>query len=191
MIISLLCISIVLLILFAFWERWGAKEPIIPRNTFSNRSSIFIVIVGFLYGGTFQSLMTYVPLYLSLIRREDSMATNLELLCLVLFACIANVSVGLVIVRTGKYTWAIRLSLAILVLACGVLDLLDTQSGRGTIVGLMIVTGIGSGGIINSEIVTAQASVAIEQYVILDIFKRKCVSNARNFVCLVCLPSSH
>lgn len=119
------------------------------------------------------------------------MATNLELLCLVLFACIANVSVGLVIVRTGKYTWAIRLSLAILVLACGVLDLLDTQSGRGTIVGLMIVTGIGSGGIINSEIVTAQASVAIEQYVILDIFKRKCVSNARNFVCLVCLPSSH
>jgi hypothetical protein len=91
------------------------------------------------------------------------MASNLELLCLVLLACIFNVLTGLVIVKTGRYTWATRTSLVILVLACGLLQLLGVNSSRGLIVGLMIVTGVGSGGMINSEIITAQASVSIQQ----------------------------
>lgn len=107
--------------------------------------------------------MTYVPLYLSVIRQENALASNLELLCLVLLACIFNVITGLVIVKTGRYTWATRLSLSILVLACGLLQFLDVRSSRGLIVGLMIVTGIGSGGMINSEIITAQASVPVHQ----------------------------
>lgn len=91
------------------------------------------------------------------------MASNLELLCLVLLACIFNVLTGLLIVKTGTYTWATRSSLCILVIACGLLQLLSVNSSRGLIVGLMVVTGIGSGGMINSEIITAQASVSIEQ----------------------------
>lgn len=163
MIITLLCVAGALFVVFGAWERWQAVEPIIPRGVMSNRSSVLILIAAFLYGGTFQSLMTYVPLYLSVIRKEESMATNLELLSLVLFACIANVMTGLIIVRTGHYRWAIRGSLGLLVLASGLLQLLDTESSRGIIVGLMIITGIASGGMINSSIVTAQASVAIDQ----------------------------
>lgn len=109
--------------------------------------------------------MTYVPLYLSVIRQEEAMATNLELLCLVLVACIANVLTGLVIVKTGRYTWAMRSSLVILSISCGLLTMLKVDSSRGLIVGLMIVTGVGAGGIINSEIITAQASVKYELYV--------------------------
>jgi hypothetical protein len=43
--------------------------------------------------------------------------------------------------------------------------MLKVDSSRGLIVGLMIVTGVGAGGIINSEIITAQASVKYELYV--------------------------
>ncbi|GAA5816854.1 hypothetical protein MFLAVUS_010388 [Mucor flavus] len=161
-IVSLFCVAGVLLSIFIVFEIKFAKDPIIPRGIFSNRSTILILIAGFCYGGCFQSLMTYVPLYLSVIRKEDAMASNLELLCLVLLACIFNVLTGLVIVKTGKYTWASRASLSVLVVACGLLNLLDVNSSRGIIVGLMIVTGIGSGGMINSEIITAQASVAIQ-----------------------------
>lgn len=162
-IIALLCVAGVLLLVFAAFEHRFAKDPIVPRGIFANRSAVLILIAAFCYGGCFQSLMTYVPLYLSVIRQEESMATNLELLCLVLLACIFNVLTGLVIVKTGKYTWASRVSLTVLVLACGLLNLLDVHSSRGLIVGLMIVTGIGSGGMINSEIITAQASVTIKQ----------------------------
>ncbi|KAI8091814.1 major facilitator superfamily-domain-containing protein [Thamnidium elegans] len=161
-IISLFCVAGVLLGIFIVFEIKFAKDPIIPRGIFSNRSTVLILIAGFCYGGCFQSLMTYVPLYLSVIRKENAMASNLELLCLVLLACIFNVLTGLVIVKTGKYTWASRASLSVLVVACGLLNLLDVNSSRGVIVGLMIVTGIGSGGMINSEIITAQASVAIQ-----------------------------
>ncbi|GAA5805882.1 major facilitator superfamily domain-containing protein [Helicostylum pulchrum] len=161
-IVSLFCVAGVLLSIFIVFEIKFAKDPIIPRGIFANRSTILILIAGFCYGGCFQSLMTYVPLYLSVIRKEGAMASNLELLCLVLLACIFNVLTGLVIVKTGKYTWASRASLSVLVVACGLLNLLDVNSSRGVIVGLMIVTGIGSGGMINSEIITAQASVAIQ-----------------------------
>ncbi|CEP15431.1 hypothetical protein [Parasitella parasitica] len=161
-IIALLCVAGALLITFGVYEQKMAKDPIIPRGIFANRSSVLILIAAFCYGGCFQSLMTYVPLYLSVIRQEPSMASNLELLCLVLLACIFNVLTGLAIVKTGTYTWASRSSLCILVIACGLLQLLNVDSSRGLIVGLMVVTGIGSGGMINSEIITAQASVCIE-----------------------------
>ncbi|KAL0078499.1 major facilitator superfamily [Phycomyces blakesleeanus] len=173
-VISLLCVSAVLLAIFCGWEYKWAADPIIPHTIFTNRSTVLILIAAFAYGGCFQSLMTYIPLYLSVIRKEDSMATNLELLCLVLLACIFNVLTGFVIVRTGRYTWATRLSLAILVLACGLLQFLAKDSSRGLIVGLMIVTGIGSGGMINSEIITAQASVSIEHVPVMVAFMTLC-----------------
>ncbi|KAI8384247.1 ATP-NAD kinase-like domain-containing protein [Radiomyces spectabilis] len=161
-ILCLICISVVIMVLFGVWEYAWASDPLVPRGVFSNRSSILILLAAFLYGGCFQSLMTYTPLYLSVIRKEDSMTTNLLLLCLVLFACICNVLTGFVIVKTGRYTWATRFSLVVLTLACGLLNLLRTDSTTGLIVGLMIVTGIGSGAMINSSIITAQASVSIE-----------------------------
>ncbi|ORE06416.1 MFS general substrate transporter [Rhizopus microsporus var. microsporus] len=175
-IISLLCVSGVLLILFGLHERlWVKRDPIVPFEIFtSNRSTVLILVAAFCYGGCFQSLMTYVPLYLSVIRQEDALASNLELLCLVLLACIFNVITGLVIVKTGRYTWATRLSLSILVLACGLLQFLDVRSSRGLIVGLMIVTGIGSGGMINSEIITAQASVPVHHVPAIVAFMTFC-----------------
>ncbi|KAF7730697.1 hypothetical protein EC973_001646 [Apophysomyces ossiformis] len=173
-VISLLCVSVFLLALFALWERRWAADPIVPRRIFSNRSTVLILIAAFLYGGCFQSLMTYVPLYLSVIRKEDSMATNLELLCLVLVACICNVLTGIVIVKSGRYTWATRTSLAVLSLACGLLNFLYKDSSRGLIVGLMIITGVGSGGMINSEIITAQASVPVKHVPAIVAFMTFC-----------------
>ncbi|KAG1138529.1 hypothetical protein G6F37_010415 [Rhizopus arrhizus] len=173
-IISLLCVAGVLFISFALFEYRFPKDPIVPFNLFSNRSTILILTAAFCYGGCFQSLMTYVPLYLSVIRKENAMASNLELLCLVLFACIFNVITGLLIVKSGRYTWATRLSLSVLVLACGLLNLLKVDSSRGMIVGLMVITGIGSGGMINSEIITAQASVPIHRVPVIVAFMTFC-----------------
>ncbi|CAO3683194.1 unnamed protein product [Umbelopsis vinacea] len=161
-VIALLCVAGVGIVAFIIWETKFAKQPIIPKRLFTNRSTVAVLFAAWLYGGCFQSLMTYVPLYLSVIRQEEAMATNLELLCLVLVACIANVLTGLVIVKTGRYTWAMRSSLVILSISCGLLTMLKVDSSRGLIVGLMIVTGVGAGGIINSEIITAQASVKYE-----------------------------
>lgn len=135
----------------------------IPKRIFKNRSSVLILIAAFLYGGCFQSLMTYIPLYLSVIRKENAMTTNLELLCLVLLACISNVTTGIIIVKSGNYVWAIRFALMILTIAAGLMQLFDTTSSHGLIVGLMVIAGIGSGGMINSEIIAAQGSVVIEQ----------------------------
>ncbi|KAG0169587.1 hypothetical protein DFQ30_003502 [Apophysomyces sp. BC1015] len=173
-VIALLCVSVVLFGFFGLWERTWASDPIVPRQIFANRSTILILLSAFLYGGCFQSLMTYLPLYLSVIRKEDSMATNLELLCLVLVACICNVLTGVVIVKSGRYTWATRTSLVILTLACGLLNLLRKESSRGLIVGLMIITGVGSGGMINSEIITAQASVPVKHVPAIVAFMTFC-----------------
>jgi MFS family permease len=137
----------------------------IPHGLFDHRSTLCIMIAGFAYGGSFQSLMTFIPLYLTVLLHHDAMTTNLELLCLVLFACIFNVVFGLLIVRTGKYVWAPRVSLAIIVCACGLLQLWTIDTSVRMVVGILIVLGVGCGGMINSEIITAQASVSIEQYV--------------------------
>lgn len=161
-IISLLCVFGVFVSCFCIYEK-SCVYSMIPHGLFDQRSTICILVAAFSYGGCFQSLMTFIPLYLTVLLQHDAMTTNLELLCLVLFACIFNVVFGLVIVRTGKYVWAPRLSLAILLIACGVLQLWEVKTDLGLILGSMIITGIGSGGMINSEIITAQASVSIEQ----------------------------
>jgi hypothetical protein len=175
-VIALLCVAGVGIVAFVIWETKFAKQPIIPKRLFTNRSTVAVLFAAWLYGGCFQSLMTYVPLYLSVIRQEEAMATNLELL-----ACIANVLTGLVIVKTGRYTWAMRSSLVILSISCGLLTMLKVDSSRGLIVGLMIVTGVGAGGIINSEIITAQASVKYELYV-----HRRCCKYQDRFAFLTC-----
>ncbi|CAO3635867.1 unnamed protein product [Cunninghamella echinulata] len=173
-VITLLCVSIPVIIIFGLWERKFAPHPMIPKRIFKNRSSVLILMAAFLYGGCFQSLMTYVPLYLTVIRKENAMTTNLELLCLVLLACIANVITGIIIVKSGNYVWAIRLSLMVLTIACGLMQLLDATSSRGLIIGLMIIAGIGSGGMINSEIIAAQGSVVIEHVPVIVTFMTFC-----------------
>ncbi|KAI8065107.1 major facilitator superfamily-domain-containing protein [Gongronella butleri] len=173
-VISLLCVAAGLLGAFCVWERWLAPSPLVPRRIFNNRSSVLILIVAFLYGGCFQSLMTYVPVYLSVIRQDSAMTTNLELLCLVLFACIANVCTGIIIVKSGSYVWAVRTALVILTIATGLMQLLQKDSSVGLIVGLMIVAGIGSGGMINSEIIAAQGSVVLEHVPIIVTFMTFC-----------------
>ncbi|ORX56219.1 MFS general substrate transporter [Hesseltinella vesiculosa] len=175
-VLSLLCVSVAVLALFTVWERCWAPWPMIPRRIFNNRSSVLILAIAFAYGGCFQSLMTYVPIYLSVILNYygSALTTNLELLCLVLFACIANICTGIAIVKSGHYTWAIRSSMCILVLACGLMQLFQKDSSVGLIVGLMVVAGIGSGGMINSEIIAAQGSVVIEHVPIIVTFMTFC-----------------
>ena len=100
--ILLLVVGIVMLIGFVVAER-HAKEPILPLSLFKNRVFTVASIVGFIVGFALFGSVTYIPLYLQVVRGATPTQSGLELLPLMAGVLIASIGSGQLISRVGRY----------------------------------------------------------------------------------------
>ena len=100
--ILLLVLSIVLSVSFVVAERY-AKEPTLPLSLFSNRVFTVASIVGFIVGFALFGSVTYIPLYLQVVRGASPTQSGLEMLPLMAGVLIASIGSGQLISRAGRY----------------------------------------------------------------------------------------
>ncbi len=100
--ILLLVLSIVLSVGFVVAERY-AKEPTLPLSLFSNRVFTVASIVGFIVGFALFGSVTYIPLYLQVVRGASPTQSGLEMLPLMAGVLIASIGSGQLISRAGRY----------------------------------------------------------------------------------------
>jgi EmrB/QacA subfamily drug resistance transporter len=94
--------GVVLLALFP-WAEKRASEPILPLSLF--RSRIFVVssAIGFIIGVSLFGSMTFLPLFLQIVRGRDPTASGLQLTPMMAGLLFTSILGGQIISRTGKY----------------------------------------------------------------------------------------
>src|SRR4029078_2163611 len=98
----LLVLVVVLSVGFVLVEHF-AREPLVPLGLFRNRVFSVASAVGFIVGMALFGSITYLPLYLQVVRGESATQSGLQLLPLMAGGLMASVGSAQVITRTGRY----------------------------------------------------------------------------------------
>src|SRR4029079_13776571 len=114
----LLVLVVVLSVGFVLVEHF-ATETLVPLGLFRNRVFAVASAVGFIVGMALFGSVTYLPLYLQVVKGESATASGLQLLPLMAGVLIESLGSGQVITRTGCYKACPALGTA--VMAAGML----------------------------------------------------------------------
>jgi len=154
----LLALSVVLPVAFVITEQ-HAREPLVPLQLFRNRVFSVASVVGFIVGIALFGSVTYIPLYLQVVKGASPTQSGLELLPLMAGVLIASIGSGQLITRFGRYKVYPIVGTALLAVG----TLLLSHLGVGTSLLLadlyMLVVGLGLGFVMQVLVLAVQNAV--------------------------------
>jgi EmrB/QacA subfamily drug resistance transporter len=80
-----------------------ATEPILPLELFQNRNFFVSSTVGFIVGVSLFGSVTYLPIYLQVVKGETPTASGLQLMPMMLGMLVTSIASGRIITRWGRY----------------------------------------------------------------------------------------
>jgi EmrB/QacA subfamily drug resistance transporter len=156
--IVLLVVAVVSTVGFLLAEQ-GAREPILPLKLFRNRVFSVASAVGFIVGIALFGSVTYLPLYLQVVKGSSPTQSGLQLLPLILGLLITSVGSGQLIVRFGRYRMYPIIGTAIMVLGLYLLSHLEVGTSRLVASLYMFVVGLGLGFVMQVLVLAVQNAV--------------------------------
>ena len=153
--ILLLVVSVLLSVGFVIAEL-RAREPTLPLSLFRNRVFTVASLVGFIVGFALFGSVTYIPLYLQVVRGASATQSGLEMLPLMAGVLIASIGSGQVISRVGRYKIFPIVGTGLMVV--GMLLLARLTPGTSTLLAdlYMLVLGLGLGFVMQVLILAVQ-----------------------------------
>ena len=156
--IVLLVLSVLLTAGFILAERY-AKEPILPLKLFRNRVFAVASAVGFIVGMALFGSVTYLPLYLQVVKGSSPTESGLQMLPLIIGLLITSVGSGQLIVRFGRYKIYPIIGTAILVVGLYLLSHLEVGTSRLVASSYMLIVGLGLGFVMQVLVLAVQNAV--------------------------------
>jgi EmrB/QacA subfamily drug resistance transporter len=101
-ILGLIAAAVAAGVAFVVAERL-AKEPILPLELFRNRNFSVSSTVGFIVGVSLFGSVTYLPIYLQVVKGETPTASGLQLMPMMLGMLVTSIASGRIISRWGHY----------------------------------------------------------------------------------------
>jgi EmrB/QacA subfamily drug resistance transporter len=150
--------AIIALGLFLAVER-RAPEPILPLHLFANRTVWVVAVVAMVVGFVLFGSVTYLPLFLQMVKGESPLASGLEMLPLMAGMPMTSILSGQLISRSGRYKF---LPIAGTATATVGLLLLAGMTPHTSLVSaciFMFVLGIGLGMILQVLMIAVQNAV--------------------------------
>jgi EmrB/QacA subfamily drug resistance transporter len=157
-IISLIVISVVATIFFLVVEG-RAAEPILPLSLFRNRTFATTSAVGFVVGLALFGAVTYLPLYLQIVKGVSPTRSGLQLTPLMLGLLITSIASGRLITRWGKYRVFPIVGTAVVTVGMALLSRLSLHTSLWVVVLDMIVLGLGLGMVMQVLVLAVQNAV--------------------------------
>ena len=151
---------------FCVYEKFLAKNPLIPFIIFKHRSTTVTYACTTIHGLVLACLLYYLPLYYEAVKGMSPVITGLAILPETLTLVPASVITGVIITRTGVYRWAIWMGWIITTIGMGLLMFLDVDTPTQAWIGLNLVIGIGTGLLFGAMGFAVQASVDPESIAI-------------------------
>jgi predicted MFS family arabinose efflux permease len=157
-ILVLIVVGVVLLALFPLVER-RAAEPILPLELFRNRVFAVTSAVGFIVGLALFGAITYLPLYLQIVKGTSPTNSGLTLVPLMAGLLVTSVVGGRLISRYGRYKVFPIVGTAIMTGALYLLSRLTVETPIWKTIVAMIVLGLGLGMVMQVLVLAAQNAV--------------------------------
>jgi EmrB/QacA subfamily drug resistance transporter len=157
-VIGLSVLGAVALAAFLAVER-RAAEPVLPLRLFRNRAFTITSVVGFIIGFAMFGSITYLPVFLQVAQGATPTGSGLQMIPMMAGMLTSSIFSGQMISRTGKYKRYPVIGTGIMLVALILLSRVATDSSRGTIIGLMLLLGLGMGLIMQVLIVAVQNDV--------------------------------
>jgi EmrB/QacA subfamily drug resistance transporter len=139
-----------------------AEEPILPPDLFRNRVFAISGAVGFIVGLAIFGSVTYLPLYLQVVKGIDPATAGLALTPMMGGVLVSSITSGRIISRIGRYKIFPVVGTA--VMTGGLLLLSTLGSGTPVLVasGYMLVLGLGLGMVMQVLVLAVQNAVRYE-----------------------------
>jgi EmrB/QacA subfamily drug resistance transporter len=157
-IIALIVIGIVSLAAFTFVESRVA-EPILPLALFRNRTFAVTSAVGFIVGLSLFGAVTYLPLYLQIVKGVSPTKSGLQLTPMMLGLLVTSVASGQLITRWGKYRIFPIIGTAVVSVGMLLLSRLGIGSSLWVAALDMVVLGLGLGMVMQVLVLAVQNAV--------------------------------
>ena len=160
--VAMLVLGVVLLVAFAFVER-RAAEPILPLSLFRDRTFTTTSAIGFIVGLALFGSVTFLPLYLQIVKGQSPTISGLQLTPLVAGLLVTSIVSGNLISRFGRYRPYPIVGTAVMSVALALLATLGVQTPIWRIALYMVVLGLGLGMVMQVLVLAVQNAVAYEQ----------------------------
>jgi EmrB/QacA subfamily drug resistance transporter len=157
-IVGLAVAGVLLLAAFALAER-RAAEPVLPPRLLTNRVFVVTGAVGFVVGFALFGAVTYLPLFLQVVKGATPTGSGLELLPLMGGLLITSIVSGQLITRTGRYKPFPIAGTAVMTLGLYLLSTMSPSSSTLEISLFMFVLGLGLGMVMQVLILAVQNAV--------------------------------
>ncbi|TKA62335.1 hypothetical protein B0A55_10656 [Friedmanniomyces simplex] len=133
------------LVILGYHERFVAREPIIPFNAFTNRTTNIAYLTTTLHGMVLWCLLYYQPLYFQAVRGFSPVLSGVALFPATFTVAPTAIVSGLVISKFGCYRWAIWGGWGLTTLGVGLLCAINTDTQLAQVVLTDLATGLGLG----------------------------------------------
>jgi EmrB/QacA subfamily drug resistance transporter len=150
--------GVALLIAFVVLER-HAREPVLPPRLFTNRVFSVTSAVGFVVGFALFGAVTYLPLFLQVVKGASPTGSGLQLLPLIGGLMVTSIGSGQLITRTGRYKPFPIAGTAVMVVGLYLLSTLGPTTATATTFAFMFVLGLGLGMVMQVLVLAVQNSV--------------------------------
>ncbi len=157
-IIGLAVASAVLIVLFVLIER-RAKEPVIPLSLFRNRTFAVASGIGFIVGFAMFGAITFLPLFLQVVRGDAATSSGLQLLPMMGGLLLTSIGSGLLISRLGRYKIFPVAGTAIMTVGLFLFSTMDQNTPDVLVWLFMFVLGVGIGGVMQVLVIAVQNAV--------------------------------
>jgi EmrB/QacA subfamily drug resistance transporter len=147
-----------LLALFLLIER-RAAEPVLPPRLLGNRVFVTTSAVGFVVGFALFGAVTYLPLFLQVVKGASPTGSGLQLLPLMGGLLITSIGSGQVITRTGRYKAFPIAGTAVMAVGLYLLSTMDPATSRPASFAFMFVLGLGLGMVMQVLVLAVQNAV--------------------------------
>src|SRR4051794_4935293 len=157
-IVALIVGGVVLLVAFPFVEA-RAAEPLLPLELFRNRVFTVSSAVGFIVGLALFGAVTFLPLYLQVVRGYSPTASGLQLTPLMGGVLITSILSGNLISRTGRYRRFPIAGTALMTVAMFLLSRLGVSTSGWVAALYMFILGLGLGMVMQVLVLAVQNAV--------------------------------
>jgi MFS family permease len=136
-----------------------ADEPILPLRLFTNHTFLISCSVGFIVGLSMFGSITFMPVYLQVVKGVSPSAAGLLLTPMMGGVLVTSIISGQIISRIGRYRFFPIAGTAVMTVAMGLLATLGADSSTWTAAGSMLLLGLGLGMVMQVLVLAVQNAV--------------------------------
>ena len=153
-----LVFGLIALVGFIYEERHAA-EPIIPLHLFKERTFLLCCLIGFIIGTSLFGSMTFLPLYLQVVKHSTPSEAGMQLLPMMCGITVSSIISGRLISRMGRYRIFPIVGTLLASVAMVLLGTLNNQTPVGYLYIYIGLLGLGLGMVMQVLILAVQNTV--------------------------------